>query len=79
MPAKQTKPPTLKHEPAAVRYAREKAGLGQKEAATLLGKSPQLLADIEAGRRSATSAVLLRMAEVYNCPIVVLERKRWVA
>ena len=35
----------------------------------------RLLADIEAGRRNATSPVLLRMAEVYNCPVVVLERK----
>lgn len=73
------KPLTLKHEPEAARYARDKAGLTQAEAARLIGKSPQLLADIEAGRRSATTEVLQNMARVYNCPIVVLERKRWTA
>lgn len=73
-----SKTPSLKHEPDAIKYAREKAGLGQAEAAKEIGKSPQLLADMEAGRRSATSATLLAMAKAYNCPVVVLERKRWV-
>jgi len=71
--------PTLNHEPDAVVYAREKAGLRQVDAAALIGCSPTLLADIEKGRRSAGPARLAKMAEVYNCPIVALERKRWSA
>lgn len=77
--ARQAEPPTLNHEPEAVRYARDNAGLGLTEAARLIGKSPQLLADIEAGRRNATPVVLKAMAAVYNCPRVVLERKRWAS
>lgn len=56
---------------------RERAGLNQRTAAELIGKSPQLLADIEAGRRSATPEVLQAMAREYNCPLVGLEAKRW--
>lgn len=70
---------TLLHEPDAVVFARERAGLSQAEAAKLIGKSPQLLNDIEKGRRNATPAVLRAMASAYNCPLVVLERKRWSA
>lgn len=77
--AASAKKVTLNHEPEAVRYARDNAGLPLSEAARRIGKSPQLLADIEAGRRNATPAVLKAMAEVYNCPRVVLERKRWTA
>lgn len=82
MPTKKNPPATpltLNHEPQAVLYARDKAGLTQAEAARQLGKSPQLLADIEAGRRNATSAMLNAMADVYNCPRVILERKRWAS
>ena len=35
-----------------------------------------LVSQIESGKRNATPAMLLKMAEVYNCPVVVLERKR---
>jgi transcriptional regulator with XRE-family HTH domain len=73
------RPPTLNHEPEMCRYARDNAGLGLAEAARRIGKSPQLLADIEAGRRNATPAVLKAMAQAYNCPRVGLERKRWSA
>lgn len=70
--------PTLNHEPDGVRFAREAAGLKQKEAATQLGISPQLLADIEAGRRNATPTTLRAMTRVYDCPRVILVRKgRW--
>ena len=80
MPSKPApRTPTLNHEPAAVRYARENAGLKQVDAAKSLRIWPQLLADIEAGRRNATPAVLNKMANVYNCPRVILERKRWAA
>jgi transcriptional regulator with XRE-family HTH domain len=70
---------TLNHEPDAVIWAREKSGLTRKAASDAIGISPQLYSDIEKGRRNATPATLRKMAEVFNCPIVMLERKRWVA
>lgn len=73
MPSKA--PEFLNHEPVAVRYARENANLKQRDAAGMLGISPQLLADIEAGRRSAQHAVLDKMVKVYSCPREVLVRK----
>jgi len=69
--------PTLRQEPEHVRFARDNAGLRQAEAARELGISPQLLADIEAGRRSATPPTLSAMARVYNIPRRMLERARW--
>lgn len=66
----------LDHEPEAVTYARKKAGLSQLQLATALGISPSLMSQIESGDRNATPAMLLRLAEVLNCPLVVLERKR---
>jgi transcriptional regulator with XRE-family HTH domain len=66
----------LDHEPEAVAYARRKAGLSQAEAAKALEVSESLLSMIEKGARNATPAMLLRLAELYNCPLVVLERKR---
>lgn len=66
----------LDHEPVAVIYARKQAGLSQIETARQAGISKQLMCDIEAGRRNATPAVLKKLAEVFNCPRVVLERKR---
>lgn len=69
--------PTLRQVPEHCRYAREQAGFSQVEAAKQIQKSPQLLADIENGRRSATPAVLNAMALVYRCPRGVLEAPRW--
>lgn len=70
----------LNHEPEAVVYARKKAGLSQAAALELLKpiiRSPGHLSEIESGKRNATDAVLQRMAAIYNCPLVVLERKRF--
>lgn len=66
----------LHHEPEAVIYAREKAGLTRAEVARLVGISPQLMGYIERGIRNATPPTLQRLAEALNCPVVVLERKR---
>lgn len=66
----------LDHEPESVVYARNKAGLKQAFAAEQLGISPGYLSEIEGGTRNAGPALLIKMAELYNCPIVVLERKR---
>lgn len=67
------------HEPEAVTYAREKAGLTKRAVATQCGFSEQLLCDIEAGRRNATPEKLKKIADVLGCPVVVLERKRSTA
>lgn len=69
----------LDHEPEAVMYARDKAGLKQSEAASALGISAPYLSQIEKGIRNAGPALLNKMSEVYNCPRVILERKRYVA
>lgn len=73
----------LNHEPAAVLYARRNAKLTQAEAIEHLApliRSKGYLSEIEKGTRSASRALLERMAEVYNCPLVILERKQqWSA
>ena len=66
----------LNHEPAAVRYARGKAGLTQAQVAEACGVAFSLISEIERGTRNATPAMLVKLAEVLNCPPVVLERKR---
>lgn len=73
----ETKQLTLNQEPDAVEYARSKAGLSKAAAAKAIGISPQLYGDIEAGRRNATPERMVAMAAAFNCPVVVLERKRW--
>lgn len=66
----------LDHEPEAVTYTREQAGLTKAELARRCGVSPSLITEIEAGTRNATPATLIKLAEALNCPRVVLERKR---
>lgn len=56
----------LEHEPEAVIYAREKAGLTQTELAKRLGASIALVSMIESGDRRATPAMLLRLADALN-------------
>jgi transcriptional regulator with XRE-family HTH domain len=67
----------LDHEPEAVEYARRKAGLTVTDVARELGVSVSLISQIESGNRNATPAMINRLAEVFNCPVVVLERKRY--
>lgn len=67
----------LDHEPEAVEYVRRKAGYSVTEAARELGVAVSLISQIESGKRNATPAMLLKMAQVYNCPLVVMERKRY--
>lgn len=66
----------LDHDPEAVTYARTKAGLTKTQLAERIGVSLSLISEIEKGTRNATPTNLTRMAEVLNCPVVVLERKR---
>lgn len=76
--AERKVPRNLNHEPAAVTWAREKSGLTRGAVADLLGCAPSLITEIEQGKRNLTPANLIRMAEILNCPVVVLERKRQV-
>lgn len=65
----------LDHEPQAVTYAREQAGLTKTQLAQRVGVSLSLISEIEAGTRNATPSNLNRIAEALNCPRVALERK----
>lgn len=68
----------LDHEPEAVTYAREKAGLTRAALADAVGVSAGLISEIERGTRNATPEMLIKLATALNCPVVVLERKREV-
>lgn len=68
----------LNHEPEAVTYAREKAGLTRTAVAQACGVSLSLISQIEDGKRNASPALLLKLATTLNCPLVVLESKRQV-
>lgn len=72
-------PIRLYHEPTAVKWAREKAGLTQTQLAERAGLSRTLVVEIEAGTRNCTPANLIKLAEALNCPRVVLEAKREIA
>jgi transcriptional regulator with XRE-family HTH domain len=73
-----TKQP-LDHEPEAVAYARRQAGLTKTALAKELGVALSLISQIESGKRNATPAMIIRLADALNCPRVVLERKRCMA
>jgi len=66
----------LDHEPEAVIYAREMAGLTQQQLADRCNVSRSLITEIELGTRNATPATIRKLAAALNCPRVVLERKR---
>jgi transcriptional regulator with XRE-family HTH domain len=72
----------LNHEPAMVLYARKSAKMTQAEAVEHLRpliNSKGYLSEIEKGTRSASRALLERMAQVYDVPFVGLIRKQWSA
>lgn len=62
----------LYHAPSSVTYARQMAGLSQRDLAARLGISRQLMSDIEAGRRNLTPPNLRKMAQILRCPLEVL-------
>jgi transcriptional regulator with XRE-family HTH domain len=66
----------LDHEPLAVTYARQQAGLTKTELARRCGVSLSLISEIESGTRNATPAMIRTLARALNCPRVILERKR---
>lgn len=66
----------LDHDPAALTWARERAGLSKKTFSEKAGVSLSLLCEMEAGTRNAGVEWLHKFARVLNCPVVFLERKR---
>lgn len=66
----------LDHEPTAVTYAREQAGLTKTQLAQACDVALSLISEIESGTRNATPAMIIKIADALNCPRVVLERKR---
>jgi transcriptional regulator with XRE-family HTH domain len=66
----------LNHKPAAVKRARERTGLTRTEVARELGVSLSLISEIEGGTRSATPAMILRLAALLNCAADSLRRVR---
>lgn len=75
VPRTRTRPRRLDHEPVAVTWARKQAGLTKRALARAIGVSEQLIGEIESGWRNATPANISKIAEVLNCPRVVLQRK----
>ena len=69
----------LDHDPEAVRWALKKSGFKQYELAAALDISVGHLSDVLSGRRNAPPHLLQQMARVLNCPVVVLEAKRYPA
>lgn len=65
----------LNHSPEGVRYALKQSGLTQKAVAEKVAISTGLLSEILSGSRNAKQSLLVQMAEVLNCPVVVLEAK----
>jgi transcriptional regulator with XRE-family HTH domain len=68
----------LDHEPEAVTYAREQAGLTKTSLAKECEVSVSLISEIEAGTRNATPAMISKLAKSLGCPRVVLQRKKYL-
>ncbi|MFC4912548.1 helix-turn-helix domain-containing protein [Actinomadura gamaensis] len=68
-------PKRLAHEPQAVTYLREQAGLNKTRLAEQCSVSLSLISEIERGTRSASESLMTRMAEVFECPPVLLKRR----
>jgi transcriptional regulator with XRE-family HTH domain len=63
------------HDPAALRWARERAGWRQAPLARELGISPSTLCEAEKGTRGLHPRIINKLAEVLNCPVTVFQRK----
>jgi len=65
----------LDHEPKALTWARDKAGLSKTDLAAAVGISLSYMCEIEKGTRNANPLLLHKFAKALNCPLVFLERK----
>lgn len=76
--AKRTKAKfPLDHEPEAVTWAREAAGLTKTELAARVGVTLSLISEIERGTRNAGPELIGKIAAALNCPVAMLERGHW--
>lgn len=66
----------LHHDPAAVKRAREWSGMSKVDVQRATGWSLSLVSEIESGTRNCTPTKLRQLADVFNCPVSMLERKR---
>jgi transcriptional regulator with XRE-family HTH domain len=66
----------LDHSPQGLKYALDKSGRSAPEVADALGVSKGFFYELLRGTRNAKPALLLRIAEELNCPLVVIEAKR---
>lgn len=66
----------LDHDPEALQWAMKAKGWTQDELARAVQISPGYLSMIVNGKRNATPRLLIELADVLNCPVSVLERKR---
>jgi len=63
------------HDPAALRWARERAGWRQSALAREIGISPSTLCEAERGTRGLSPENRHKLAKVLGCPVTVFERK----
>lgn len=57
----------LEHDPSALRKARIRAGLLQRDLAREIGVSPSVLSEAENGTRGISPPVRARLAKVLDC------------
>lgn len=75
---KETRTPRgpLHQNPTAIRQARDARHVRQAALAEAVGVSPGHISEIEGGTKNASVQLLARIAEVLNCPVDLLERRR---
>lgn len=64
--------PDLSHSPARLKRKRFEAGLGLREAAKRIDRSPAHLSSLERGQYGARPGDLKRLAKLYDCKIADL-------
>lgn len=60
-----------------LKILRNEKGISQEELARLLGVSRASVTNYELGRNEASTQVLNRLSEIFNCSIDYLLRKNW--
>lgn len=69
----------LNHSAEAVRWIVRESDLTQRAIAKAVGISPGLLSEICNGTRNASDRVLSKLADILDCPVIVLKASRRVA
>lgn len=65
----------VRHDPAGLKWARERAGWTQTALAGEVGISRSLLCEAEKGTRGLSPHVVNVIAKTLKCPVTVLERE----